>query len=54
MLVKHLHIYEVWGCYSGVAEDSRLLGCATVSLDEWFLVFRRIIGPSEHLQLLPH
>jgi len=23
-------------------------------LDEWFLVFRRIIGPSEHLQLLPH
>jgi len=53
MLAKHQHIYEVWACYSGVAEDSRLLGCATMPLDEWFLVFRRLIGPSEHLQLLP-
>jgi hypothetical protein len=36
----------------GVAEDSRLLGCATVLLDAWFLVLRKIIGPSQHLQPL--
>lgn len=31
---------EICGFYSGVAEDSDLLGCGNVWLGEWFLKFQ--------------
>jgi len=31
------HSMAVWGCHSGVAGDSRLLGCEGTSLGDWFL-----------------
>jgi hypothetical protein len=36
---------EIWGCHSGVADDSGPLGSGTVSLGE-FATFRRNVVPS--------
>ena len=37
---------KIWGSHSGIAEDSSILGCATVSLGRLFLMFLRVIMPS--------
>jgi hypothetical protein len=37
---------DIWGSHSGVAEDSSLPGCDSVSLGQCFMTFRRIVVPS--------
>jgi hypothetical protein len=37
---------KVWGSHSSIDEDSGVLGCKTVSLDELFPVFWRTVVPS--------
>jgi hypothetical protein len=39
---KHV-VHKIWGFHSSLAEDSSLLGCDAVSLDEWFPKFQMSI-----------
>jgi hypothetical protein len=49
---NNFYLCKIWGSDSGVVEDSGLLRCDAVSLDEWFFMFWRIILPFKHQEPL--